>query len=56
MADTMTPIQFVQKWARAELSERAASQEHFIDLCRMLGQGWVETGAGQPLGDAISQP
>ncbi len=38
MADTMTPIRFVQKWARAELSERAASQEHFIDLCRMLGQ------------------
>ena len=29
---------FVQKWSKVELSERAASQEHFIDLCRLLGQ------------------
>lgn len=34
----MTPEQFVAKWSRAELSERAASQEHFIDLCHLLGQ------------------
>jgi len=34
----MTPAAFVAKWSRAELSERAGSQEHFIDLCRMLGQ------------------
>ncbi|HEY2584257.1 MAG TPA: hypothetical protein VGI81_00675 [Tepidisphaeraceae bacterium] len=29
---------FVEKWSAADLSERAASQEHFIDLCRLLGQ------------------
>ena len=34
----MTPQQFIAKWAKADLSERAASQEHFIDLCRLLGQ------------------
>jgi hypothetical protein len=34
----MTPQAFVEKWQRVELPERAASQEHFIDLCRMLGQ------------------
>src|SRR5579863_2879547 len=34
----MTPEEFVQKWAPAQLSERAASHEHFIDLCRLLGQ------------------
>jgi len=34
----LTPIEFVNKWSRAELSERAASQEHFIDLCRLLEQ------------------
>ncbi|MBX3382652.1 MAG: class I SAM-dependent DNA methyltransferase [Phycisphaeraceae bacterium] len=34
----MTPAQFVDKWKRVQLPERAASQEHFIDLCRMLGQ------------------
>lgn len=33
-----TPAQFIAKWSRVELSERAASQEHFIDLCRLLGQ------------------
>ena len=34
----MTPAQFVAQWSRVSLSERAASHEHFIDLCRMLGQ------------------
>jgi len=34
----ITPAQFVEKWAKVELSERAAGHEHFIDLCHMLGQ------------------
>ena len=38
MAQQFGPAQFIAKWSRAELSERAASPEHFIDLCRMLGQ------------------
>jgi len=29
---------FVEKWKDADLSERAASHEHFIDLCRLIGQ------------------
>jgi hypothetical protein len=29
---------FVEKWSRAELTERAASHEHFLDLCRLLDQ------------------
>ena len=33
----LTPQQFVTKWQRAALKERAGSQEHFIDLCRLLG-------------------
>ena len=32
------PAQFIAKWSPVRLSERAASQEHFIDLCRLLGQ------------------
>ena len=32
------PALFVEKWSRAELFERAANHEHFIDLCRLLGQ------------------
>ena len=33
----MNPIEFVTKWTRSELRERAASQEHFLDVCRMVG-------------------
>jgi hypothetical protein len=29
---------FAAKRSRADLRERAASQEHFIDLCRLLGR------------------
>lgn len=34
----LSPAAFIAKWSRAQLSERAASQEHFLDLCRILGQ------------------
>jgi type II restriction/modification system DNA methylase subunit YeeA len=34
----MIPSDFVQKWAASKGSERAASQEHFIDLCRLLDE------------------
>jgi len=29
--------EFIAKWKKAELKERSAAQEHFIDICRMLG-------------------
>jgi SAM-dependent methyltransferase len=29
---------FIQKWTTSSRTERASSQEHFIDLCRLLGQ------------------
>ncbi|MEZ5992702.1 MAG: type IIL restriction-modification enzyme MmeI [Planctomycetota bacterium] len=34
----MTPDEFVAKWKPSELKERSAAQEHWIDVCRMLGQ------------------
>ena len=34
----MTPLEFIAKWRASELKERSAAQEHFIDLCRMLGE------------------
>ena len=34
----MTLGEFVAKWRASELKERSASQEHFIDLCRLLGE------------------
>ena len=33
----MTPAQFKAKWAKFSGKESAAYQEHFNDLCRMLG-------------------
>jgi len=32
----VTIDQFIVKWKKAELKERAAAQEHFLDLCRLL--------------------
>lgn len=43
----LTPEQFVEKWSRSRLTERAASHEHFIDLCQLLG---VPTPASDPEG------
>jgi type II restriction/modification system DNA methylase subunit YeeA len=34
----MTPEQFVAKWQASARNERAAAQEHFIDLCALLGE------------------
>ncbi len=38
VGDAMTPRQFIIKWRASELKERSASQEHFIDLCRLLDE------------------
>ncbi len=37
-APTLTPAAFAQKWRGSTTTEKAASQEHFIDLCRMVGE------------------
>ena len=34
---SVTPHEFISKWRSSALKERSASQEHFLDLCRMLG-------------------
>ncbi|MDE0199663.1 MAG: class I SAM-dependent DNA methyltransferase [Caldilineaceae bacterium] len=34
----MTTLEFIAKWQASELNERSAAQEHFIDLCRLLGE------------------
>jgi hypothetical protein len=34
----ITPQEFVAKWSTVELTEKAGSQSHFIDLCRLLDQ------------------
>jgi hypothetical protein len=37
ISETMTARDFIAKWKQVELKERSAAQEHFIDLCRLLG-------------------
>jgi type II restriction/modification system DNA methylase subunit YeeA len=34
----MTPQDFIHKWRPSQLRERQASQEHFLDLCHLLGE------------------
>ena len=48
----MTPGDFIAKWRASELKERSASQEHFIDLCRMLGE--PTPAEADPTGDRYS--
>jgi len=35
---TLTPRDFAQKWRDNTQKESSTSREHFIDLCRMLGE------------------
>lgn len=37
MASSMTPQEFVAKWRKTTIKERSAAQEHFLDLCKVLG-------------------
>ena len=37
MLPTLSPQEFVAKWRKATLKERSAAQEHFIDLCHLIG-------------------
>ena len=49
VSPSITTAEFVKKWAGNTRTERAASQEHFIDLCRMIG---VQTpNEADPTGD-----
>jgi len=34
----MTPQQFIVKWKQANLTERSAAQQHFLDICELLQQ------------------
>ena len=37
MPSKLSAQEFVNKWQGIELKERSASQEHFLDLCRLIG-------------------
>ena len=37
MQPTITPQEFVNKWRQSSVKERSGYQEHFIDVCRLIG-------------------
>ena len=37
MPSSLTPQEFVAKWRHMELKERSAYQQHFLDVCRLIG-------------------
>lgn len=47
----LNPAEFIAKWRRVELKERSAAQEHFLDLCRMLGH--PTPAEADPTGDTF---
>ena len=38
MGDGMTAAEFIDKWRAVALNERAVAHEHFLNLCRLLGE------------------
>jgi hypothetical protein len=49
LSGTSTVDEFIRKWRAAELKERSSAQEHFLDLCRLLGEPSPATA--DPTGD-----
>ena len=45
----MTPNEFINKWHASKLKESSASQEHFLDLCRLLDE--PTPAEADPLGE-----
>lgn len=52
MATPDSADEFVRKWRNVELKERSAAQEHFIDLCRVLGE--PTPAEADPIGEFYS--
>ena len=47
----MNAAEFIAKWRKVELKERSAAQEHFLDLCGMLGH--PTPAAADPTGESF---
>jgi len=49
----VTPREFVKKWKAVDLRERQAAQEHFLDLCELVGHG--KPAALDPTGEFFAR-
>lgn len=45
----MNVAEFISKWRRSERNERSAAQEHFLDLCEVVGH--PKPGEADPAGE-----
>jgi hypothetical protein len=50
--DLMTPEQFIRKWTASTLSEKSAAQQHFLDLCALLGE--LPPAEADPTGETFT--
>ncbi len=48
---SLSLAEFVNRWKAITLTERAAAQSHFLDLCKVLGQ--PHPAAADPTGDSF---
>src|SRR5687767_12218512 len=48
----MNLSQFIAKWGRSTLTERSASQQHFLDLCDLIGH--EKPAAADPTGESFT--
>jgi len=48
----MNPAEFISKWRKVELTERAAAQQHFLDLCALIDH--PTPAALDPTGDSFT--
>lgn len=49
---SLTPQQFVQKWEDSALKERSSYQEHFMDVCHLVGH--PTPAALDPIGETFT--
>ena len=48
----MNLSEFVAKWSQSTLTERSASQQHFLDLCELIGH--PKPAAADPTGESFT--
>jgi hypothetical protein len=53
---SLTPAAFAAKWHGVTTTEKAAAQEHFIDLCRMLGEPTAKAALSDRITAASCRP
>ena len=48
----MTAQEFIAKWSKVDLTERSAAQQHFLDLCELIGH--PKPAAADPTGESFT--